>query len=168
MKLISAATSILGFVFAAVGVPTAGQKSMNAMAAIYGAQGGGINYGFSVGQTRFTGGDMIRAIGLYQFLGTLYLQPVTSANEIGQGKLCFFLPAYMLGNLYSNKKGKPGPASLGLKHYAPAFHIKGGSLYQINNEVRGQCALRCSSSPLLNACFERHRCSTPMSLMLPR
>ncbi|CAE6506491.1 unnamed protein product [Rhizoctonia solani] len=107
MKFISAA-SALAFALTVVGIPTAGQKSMNAMAAIYGAQGGGINYGFSTGQTRFTGGDVIRAIGLYQFIGNLYLQPVI---------------------------GKPGPASLGLKHYAPTFHIKGGSLYQINNET---------------------------------
>lgn len=115
MKLISTAASILGLALATVGVPTEGQKSMNAMAALYGAQGGGINYGFSMGQTRFSGGDFIRAMGLYQFIGNLYLQPVTLANEIGQGK--------------------PGPASLGLKHYAPTFHIKGGSLYQINNET---------------------------------
>jgi len=47
-----------------------------------------------------------------------------------------------LNALYSadvrTQLGKPGPASLGLKHYAPTFHIKGGSLYQINNEVRGK------------------------------
>ncbi|KAH7343443.1 hypothetical protein B0J17DRAFT_176548 [Rhizoctonia solani] len=111
----AAAASVIAFALNAVGIPTAGQKSMNAMAAIYGAQGGGIDYGFSTGQTRFMGGDVIRATGLYQFIGNLYLQPVIGVNEINQGK--------------------PGPASLGLKHYAPTFHIKGGSLYQINNET---------------------------------
>ena len=86
MKFAAATASVLALAFTVVGVPTAGQKSMNAMAAIYGAQGGGINYGFSTGQTRFTGGDVIRAMGLYQFIGNLYLQPVIGVNEINQGK----------------------------------------------------------------------------------
>ncbi|KAF8605359.1 hypothetical protein BDV93DRAFT_554734 [Ceratobasidium sp. AG-I] len=114
MKIFAAA-SVLGFALSAIGIPTDGQKSMNAMRAIYGMRGGGLDLGFSRGQTRFTGGDVVRALGLNQFIGNLYLQPVTLANEINQGK--------------------PGPASLGLKHYAPTFHIKGGSLYQLNNET---------------------------------
>lgn len=62
---------------------------MNAMAALYGMRGGGIDLGFSRGQTRFTGGDVVRALGLNQFIGNLYLQPVTLSNEIGQGQ---FIP----------------------------------------------------------------------------
>ena len=41
--------------------------------------------------------------------------------------------------------GKPGPASIGLKHYAPKFHIKGGALYQINNQVRGKYMIYISN-----------------------
>ncbi|CAE6456095.1 unnamed protein product [Rhizoctonia solani] len=135
MKFAATAASVLVFAFAVVGVPTAGQKSMNAMAAIYGSQGGGINYGFSSGQTRFTGGDVIRALGLYQFIGNLYLQPVIGVNEVNQGELIHF-KVYALSIIDTDTRtGRPGPASLGLKHYAPTFHIKGGALYQLNNET---------------------------------
>ncbi|QRW16335.1 transmembrane protein [Rhizoctonia solani] len=136
MKFAATAASVLVFAFAVVGVPTAGQKSMNAMAAIYGSQGGGINYGFSSGQTRFTGGDVIRALGLYQFIGNLYLQPVIGVNEVNQGELIHF-KVYALSIIDTDTRtGRPGPASLGLKHYAPTFHIKGGALYQLNNELQ--------------------------------
>lgn len=81
-----AAASVLGFALSVMGIPTDGQKSMNAMAALYGMRGGGIDLGFSRGQTRFTGGDVVRALGLNQFIGNLYLQPVTLANEVGQGQ----------------------------------------------------------------------------------
>ncbi|KAG9104271.1 hypothetical protein FRC06_004021 [Ceratobasidium sp. 370] len=93
MKAMLTAASILGFALAVVGVPNQGHISTNAMRSIWGVRGGGLDLAFAPGQTRFAGGDVIRALG------------------------------------------KPGPASLGLKPYAPAFHIKGGSLYQLNNET---------------------------------
>ncbi|KAG9125662.1 hypothetical protein FRC07_006725, partial [Ceratobasidium sp. 392] len=115
MKAIFTAASILGFALATFGAPNQGHTGGNALKAIWGVRGGGLDLAFSPGQTKFSGGDVIRALGLYQFIGNLYLQPVTLAHQIGEGQ--------------------PGPASLGLKPYAPAFHIKGGSLYQLNNET---------------------------------
>ncbi|QRV72914.1 transmembrane protein [Ceratobasidium sp. AG-Ba] len=115
MKAIFTAASVLGFALAAFGVPSQGHISKNAMRSIYGVRGGGLEMAFAPGQATFAGGDVIRALGLNQFIGNLYLQPVNLAHEIGQGK--------------------PGPASLGLKSYAPSFHIKGGALYQLNNET---------------------------------
>ncbi|KAG8742264.1 hypothetical protein FRC10_001751 [Ceratobasidium sp. 414] len=95
------------------------------MKSIWGVRGGGLDLAFTPGQTRFAGGDVVRALGLNQFIGNLYLQPITLAHQIGEGNYFDFFKALW----------KPGPASLGLKPYAPAFHIKGGSLYQLNNET---------------------------------
>jgi hypothetical protein len=86
MKMIFAVASVLGFALNTLAVPSQGHKSVNAMNSIWGIKGGGLNLAFSPGQARFSGGDIIRALGLNQFIGNLYLQPVTLASEINQGQ----------------------------------------------------------------------------------
>ncbi|QRW01958.1 transmembrane protein [Ceratobasidium sp. AG-Ba] len=72
MKAIFTAASVLGFALAAFGVPSQGHISKNAMRSIYGVRGGGLEMAFAPGQATFAGGDVIRALGLNQFIGNLY------------------------------------------------------------------------------------------------